>query len=104
MVTNVLENAIKYTPCGGNVKVSLFQEADTITMIFEDTGIGIAESDLSKIFDRFYRCDASRTETGIGLGLSLAKAIAKAHGGDIDVKSIRGQGSWFKIFLPANTT
>jgi nitrogen fixation/metabolism regulation signal transduction histidine kinase len=72
-------------------------------MICEDAGIGIDESDLPKIFDRFYRCDTSRSEPGIGLGLSLAKAIAKAHGGDIHVKSITGQGSAFIISLPAET-
>jgi signal transduction histidine kinase len=101
MATNILENAIKYTPPGGKVTVSLFQEADTVTMICEDTGIGIDESDLPKIFDRFYRCDTSRSEPGIGLGLSLAKAIAKASGGDILVKSIIGQGSSFIVSLPA---
>jgi signal transduction histidine kinase len=100
MVTNILENAIKYTPPGGRVTVSLFQEADAVTIMFEDTGIGIAESDLPKLFDRFYRCDASRSAPGIGLGLSLAKAIARAHGGDIQARSVKGQGSLFVVSLP----
>jgi heavy metal sensor kinase len=100
MVTNILENAIKYTPPGGRVTVSLFQEADAVTILFEDTGIGIAESDLPKIFERFYRCDASRSAAGIGLGLSLAKAIARAHGGDIQARSVKGQGSLFAVSLP----
>jgi heavy metal sensor kinase len=101
MITNLLENAIKYTPSGGAIKVSLCEDDHTIQMIFEDTGIGIAELELPKIFDRFYRCDRSRTEPGIGLGLSLAKAIAKAHGGDIAVQSELKKGSRFTVFLPA---
>jgi signal transduction histidine kinase len=100
LVTNLLENAVKYTRSGGIVTISLFEAAGTIKMIFEDTGIGIAESELPKIFDRFYRCDQSRTEPGIGLGLSLAKAIAKAHGGDIQVSSQLNQGTRFVVTLP----
>jgi signal transduction histidine kinase len=101
LVANLLENAIKYTPSGGAIKISSFIVDSTIRMIIEDTGFGIPESELPKIFDRFYRSDRSRTEPGIGLGLSLAKAIANAHGGDITAKSVINQGSSFIVTLPA---
>jgi signal transduction histidine kinase len=101
LVANLLENAIKYTPSGGTIKISSFIVDSTIRMIIEDTGFGIPESELPKIFDRFYRSDRSRTEPGIGLGLSLAKAIANAHGGDITAKSVINQGSSFIVTLPA---
>jgi signal transduction histidine kinase len=65
-----------------------------------DTGAGIAENELTKIFERFYRCDRSRSMGGIGLGLSLAKAIVMALGGDIQVESTLGQGSLFTVSLP----
>jgi len=100
LVTNILENSIKYTPSGGSVKISLSKTADTVNMMFEDTGVGIAESELPKTFDRFYRCDKSRTEPGIGLGLSLAKAIAKAHRGHIQVYSQLNKGTTFIVTLP----
>jgi signal transduction histidine kinase len=101
LVTNLLENAIKYNKPGGSVTVSLTKKDHQIDIQFQDTGIGIAENDLPKIFERFYRCDASRAQSGIGLGLSLAKAIAKGLGGDINVKSILNQGSSFSVSLPA---
>ena len=101
LVTNLLENAIKYNKSGGSVTISVSQEGQQINLTFEDTGIGIPENDLPKIFDRFYRCDASRSEAGIGLGLSLVKAIARAFGGDIRVRSDPGKGSSFFVTLPA---
>ena len=69
-------------------------------IMFEDTGIGISEEDLPKMFERFYRCDRSRSLGGIGLGLSLAKAIANAFGGSIRVKSTKNKGSSFLVALP----
>ena len=66
----------------------------------KDTGIGISPSDLPRIFERFYRCDQSRSQAGIGLGLSLARAIARAHGGDITATSLPNQGSTFTVTLP----
>jgi len=71
-----------------------------VNIIFEDTGIGISEKDLPKIFERFYRCDMSRSNAGIGLGLSLAKAIANAFGGTIIVNSTINKGSAFLVTLP----
>jgi heavy metal sensor kinase len=100
MLSNLLDNAIKYTPVGGTVSVSLSEndERDAVITI-KDTGIGISPSDLTRIFDRFYQCDQSRSKPGIGLGLSLARAIARAHGGDITVTSRLNQGSIFSITL-----
>jgi signal transduction histidine kinase len=100
LVTNLLENAVKYTDAGGKVTVSVSKDKKNIHIVFSDTGIGISETDLSKIFDRFYRCDNSRSQPGNGLGLCLAKAIVKAHGGDIRVQSRLTQGSTFTVSLP----
>ena len=100
LVTNLLENSIKYTEPEGSVTISASLDNGQINIIFEDTGIGISEKDLPKIFERFYRCDVSRSKAGIGLGLSLAKAIANAFGGDIRVKSAMNKGSSFLVTLP----
>jgi signal transduction histidine kinase len=69
-------------------------------MIVTDTGVGISKKDLPHIFDRFFRCDPSRSQTGTGLGLSLAKAVVDAHNGSIDVDSEVGGGSTFRVFFP----
>ena len=95
IVTNIVENAIKYTPDDGKVEVTAATDNGKIQIIVNDTGIGIAEDDLPHIFDRFYRCDPSRTESGVGLGLSLAKAYAESMRGLINVKSVLGRGSTF---------
>jgi signal transduction histidine kinase len=100
LVTNLLENSLKYTEPGGSVNISARQNDGQISILFEDTGIGIAENDLPKIFDRFYRCDRSRSQHGIGLGLSLAKAIVHAFGGKISVESVMNQGSSFLVTIP----
>ena len=99
LVTNLLENSIKYTEPGGSVAISASLDNRQVNIMFEDTGIGISEKDLPKIFERFYRCDRSRSQTGIGLGLSLAKAIANAFGGDISVKSALNKGSAFLVTI-----
>jgi len=100
LVTNILENSIKYTELNGSVTISTRSENGQVNIVFEDTGIGISENDLPKVFDRFYRGDMSRSRTGVGLGLSLAKAIANAFGGDIRVKSALDKGSSFFVTLP----
>jgi len=100
MIANIIDNAVKYTPSGGSVSVSFRDhDADTASIEVTDTGMGIDCDDLSRIFERFYRCDRSRSETGAGLGLSLARVIARAHGGDITVESTPGSGSTFTVTL-----
>jgi heavy metal sensor kinase len=102
MVANLIDNAIKYTPAGGQVDVRLSRSAaDRVTLTVSDTGTGISGEDLPRIFDRFYRGDRSRSEAGLGLGLSLARAIARAHTGDITVTSTPDKGSIFTVTLPA---
>jgi signal transduction histidine kinase len=99
VVANLLDNAIKYTPPGGNVTLSVAAEEAGAKVEITDTGVGIDEKDIPRIFDRFYRGDKSRSTAGSGLGLSLALAIIRAHGGDITAKST-GSGSSFTVFLP----
>jgi heavy metal sensor kinase len=99
MISNLLDNAIKYTPSGGSVNVFISENDNQVTLTVEDTGCGISPGDLPRIFERFYRCDESRSQAGIGLGLSLARAIARAHGGDITATSTPNQGSTFTVTL-----
>jgi heavy metal sensor kinase len=101
MIANLLDNAIKYTPGGGSIEVTVSPaNNDTVAVKVKDSGVGISQKDIPRIFERFYRCDPSRSEVGIGLGLSFARAIARAHGGDITVTSELDQGSTFTITLP----
>jgi heavy metal sensor kinase len=100
LITNLLENAIKYTPPSGKVIISVERQDDQLIMRFEDTGIGIPPEELPRVFERFYRCDKSRSESGIGLGLNLAKAIAEAFSGTIAVDSTPMRGSVFTVTLP----
>jgi signal transduction histidine kinase len=103
IVTNILENSIKYTPAQGTVAVSAAADKGVIQVVFEDTGIGISENDLPHIFERFYRCDRSRSQGGVGLGLSLAKAYMAAVDGVIQVKSSLNQGTIFTLKFPRYT-
>ncbi len=101
MISNILDNALKYTEPGGKIEVSLVGANNPHVIIsIKDTGVGISGADVNRIFERFYRCDQSRSQPGTGLGLSLARAIARAHGGDVTVASIPNQGSTFTITLP----
>jgi PAS domain S-box-containing protein len=99
---NLLSNAIKYTPAG-TVELRAHQEDDAVVVEVRDTGIGISESDLQKLFQKFFRSDNPyvRKVGGTGLGLSIAKAIVERHGGTITVTSQLGQGSTFTVRLPA---
>ena len=101
MISNLLDNAVKYTPKEGSIEVAAHLDSQqTIQISIKDTGFGISVEDMPHIFERFYRCDPSRSRAGIGLGLSFARAIARAHGGDITVASEPNKGSTFTVVLP----
>jgi heavy metal sensor kinase len=101
MIANLLDNAIKYNSPDGSVDITVQTQGEKwVAVSVKDTGTGISEKDLPHIFERFYRGDPSRPQTGNGLGLSLAQAIAQAHGGKIDVESSPGRGSVFITTLP----
>lgn len=107
LVSNLLENAIKYSVSGGNVVVTVMEEKDEITLSVRDNGVGIAPEDLPRIFERFYRGKNSRVtrKRGTGLGLSICQFIAQAHGAQIQVESIEGRGSVFTVrFSPTLST
>ena len=96
----LLDNAIKYTPRGGTVEVRTGETEGRAFLAVSDTGVGIPEAKQPLVFQRFYRADPSRTEGGAGLGLSIARQIAEAHGGSIEVRSVPGEGSTFTLTLP----
>jgi signal transduction histidine kinase len=101
-VRNLVDNAIKYTPAGGAVELSLAPEGGTAIITVADTGIGLDPADAERIFEPFVRLDAARArETGgSGLGLAIARSIAIAHGGSLSVESAPGAGSRFTLRLP----
>jgi signal transduction histidine kinase len=101
VVANLLDNAIKYTPSGGWVEVEAALAGAEAVLTVRDTGVGIPTDELPRIWERLYRGDASRSERGLGLGLSLVKAIVEAHGGRVDATSVPGQGSAFIVKLPS---
>jgi signal transduction histidine kinase len=101
VVANLLDNAIKYTPGGGRVEVQTALDGAEAVLTVTDTGAGIPEDELPRIWERLYRGDASRSERGLGLGLSLVKAIVEAHGGHVRATSEPGRGSSFVLRLPA---
>jgi len=102
IIANLLDNAIKYTASRGRVAIEAYPKGDEVTVAIKDTGAGISQDDLPKIFDRLYRGDKSRSQRGLGLGLSLVRAVVSAHKGRIEVDSSPGQGSLFRLFLPVN--
>jgi heavy metal sensor kinase len=100
VLVNLLDNALKFTPNGGRVEIASETRADEICITVTDTGAGIAPEEIPRIWDRLYRGDKSRAQRGLGLGLSLVKAITLAHGGKVTLESTPGQGSSFSIHLP----
>ncbi|MEO0565743.1 MAG: HAMP domain-containing sensor histidine kinase, partial [Chloroflexota bacterium] len=104
LLLNLVGNAVKFTPEGGTIKLSLSAEGDYAVMRVADTGIGIAEEDIPHVFDRFYQAESSRAnsekDVGTGLGLSICKWIAEAHGGHIKVESKLRRGTTFTIAVP----
>ena len=103
MLGNLLDNAIKYTPAGGSVSVTLQPNPDrSVAIAVKDSGVGISDKDRPRIFERFYRGDPSRSQAGSGLGLSFARAVARAHGGDITVENGPSSGALFRVVLPVS--
>ena len=100
VAANLIDNAVKYTPSGGRVDVEIARDGECARLRVRDTGAGIPASERARIWDRLFRGDKSRAERGLGLGLSLVKAIVEAHGGTVDVESEPGQGSTFTVSLP----
>ena len=100
VAANLIDNAVKYTPAGGRIEVTVGREAGQVVLSVRDTGVGIRPDELPRIWDRLFRGDASRSERGLGLGLSLVRAIVEAHGGTVDVVSEPGRGSVFTVSLP----
>jgi two-component system, OmpR family, phosphate regulon sensor histidine kinase PhoR len=102
IVNNLIDNALKYTPPGGQVKVRAADDGHKVVIEIEDTGVGIAEAELARIFERFYRVEKARSRDlgGTGLGLSIVKHLAHSFGGGVSVESKPGVGSTFRVQLP----
>ncbi|CAG0955113.1 partial Alkaline phosphatase synthesis sensor protein PhoR, partial [Anaerolineae bacterium] len=101
VIVNLVANALTYTPDGGQVHVRVNRQQDEIIFSVKDTGIGISPTELTRIFDRFYRTPSARRKTaGTGLGLPIVKKIVELHGGRIEVESEEGKGSEFRVYFP----
>jgi two-component system phosphate regulon sensor histidine kinase PhoR len=102
VLTNLLDNSLRYTPPGGGIVCSTRREGDGIVLAVRDSGAGIAHDHLSRIFERFYRADASRSreEGGTGLGLAIVKHLVEAHGGRVYAESERGTGTTVTCWFP----
>lgn len=99
LLTNLIDNAIKFTPAGGEVTISLNKIKDKVRIRIVDTGIGMSKEQIERAFERFYRADESRTKQGFGLGLAICQAIAEQHGGSIAIESIPNEGTTVTISL-----
>lgn len=106
LMNNLLNNAVKYSPLGGNIEVVLEANRHHVQFAVRDEGIGIPKSALAKLFDKFYRVDNSdsRKIGGTGLGLAICKEIVEGHDGEITVESIEKQGSTFTVKLPTHVS
>lgn len=100
LVSNLIDNAIKFTPSGGEITVTLTSSVKQVSLTVADTGIGMTVEEQSRIFERFYRADKSRHQPGSGLGLTLVHAIVGFYHGDIAVDSTPGRGTTFTVTLP----
>jgi signal transduction histidine kinase len=105
MILNLLDNAVKYTPEGGEISLALEKHNGSAEIVVRDTGIGLSEMDQQRVFDRFYRVDKARSRAlgGAGLGLSIVRTIVEAHGGEITIDSTPRHGSTFTVSLPLKT-
>jgi signal transduction histidine kinase len=97
---NLLDNALKYTPEGGKVSLACAVESSRVIVRVRDNGMGIPLDEQPRIWERLYRGDKSRSQRGLGLGLSLVKAIVEAHHGEVSVQSRPGEGSEFTVHIP----
>ena len=105
VLANIVDNAVKYTPSGGRVSIKGRAAGDDVVIEVADTGIGVAPEHLQRVWDRLYRADGTGAERGLGLGLSLVKAVVEAHGGRAEVSSAPGKGTTLTLVLPrANST
>ena len=102
VLANLVDNAVKYTPKGGKVSISMEQNEKQLRFLVSDTGMGIPKDEQERIWQRLYRCDASRSKKGLGLGLCMVRAVVEAHGGKVNLQSEVGKGSTFIIDLPIN--
>ncbi len=100
VLTNLVHNAVKFTPPGGRITVAAHPAGDEMVFSVQDTGVGIPAEDLPRIFERFYKADRARSGGGTGLGLAIAKHVVQSHGGRIWAESVEGQGSTFYFTLP----
>jgi two-component system phosphate regulon sensor histidine kinase PhoR len=101
-VVNLVHNAIKFTPEGGRIEIAARPDAGGVTIEVLDTGVGIEPADLPRVFERFFKADRARRAGGTGLGLALVKHTAEAHGGRVEAESRLGEGSRFRMWLPAD--
>ena len=100
VLSNLLHNACKFTPSGGQISVGAHLDNDNVTVWVADTGPGISPEDLTRIFERFYKVDRARGQSGTGLGLAIARHIVEGHGGRIWAESSLGHGATFRFTLP----
>ncbi len=100
VLANLVDNAIKYTPSGGRVDIEAFHRGQQAVLIVRDNGIGIASDEMPHIWDRLYRGDKSRSQRGLGLGLSLVRAVVQAHHGQVEAAANASGGSLFSLYLP----
>ena len=105
IVLNMLSNAVKFTPPGGTVRITVGSDVETVSLCVEDTGAGIPPDKLDAIFEAFYQVNAAqnRAQGGIGLGLAISRQLARAMNGDLTVKSALGEGSTFRLLLPRSS-
>ena len=100
VAANLVDNACKYTPSGGRIEVRVATQGDRAVLSVSDSGPGVPESEQARIWERLYRGDKSRSETGLGLGLSLVRAVVTAHGGEVTVRNAPDGGAVFEVRLP----
>ena len=103
ILLNIVSNAIKFTPAGGEITIRASMDKDWLTVSFTDTGIGMTPEVKQRVFDKFYQGDTSHKKKGNGLGLALVRQIVTLYGGSVEVESAPDMGSTFTVRLPAHT-